>query len=315
VTLATHVFGRYVDEVLTMDRSGSRSFYHQNTLWSPHAVSDGAGNVVERYFYDAYGKVTITDGLYVAVPPNSWGTPHSGIGNRVLFTGREFDEETGFYFYRARYYDAAKGRFLQRDPLGYVDGMNLYEFVRGQPTRQLDPSGLVIYDIDPASPNNAPWAWYPLSPTVSGKTAILESGIRCQVLACCEQHTDVERYRFECTIRIRMLILINPVESNYEAQQTYGHEQRHVKNINLWAKQKLGTQLSKLESKSACKLDLALAKVLAKSAETGAQALLKQLLDKEDEHSVYGEPEPGIGYPPLGQMPYFPVPILELQPQ
>jgi RHS repeat-associated protein len=143
VTLATYVLGRYMDEVLTMDRSGSRSFYHQNTLWSPHGLTDTAGNVVERYFYDAYGKVTITDGLYVAVPLNSWGTPHSGIGNRVLFTGREFDEETGLYFYRARYYDAAKGRFLQRDPLGYVDGMNLYEYVRSRSVNRVDPLGLV----------------------------------------------------------------------------------------------------------------------------------------------------------------------------
>jgi RHS repeat-associated protein len=144
VTLATYVLGRYVDEVLTMDRSGSRYFYHQNTLWSPHAVSDGAGNVVERYAYDAYGKVTVTDGLYVAVPLTSWGTPHSGIGNRVLFTGRELDEETGLYFYRARYHDAAKGRFLQRDPLGYVDGLNLYCYVRNRPTKFLDPTGKVM---------------------------------------------------------------------------------------------------------------------------------------------------------------------------
>ena len=51
-----------------------------------------------------------------------WGTPHSAIGNPYPFTGRQLDEETGLYFYRARYYDSVKGRFLQRDPGGYVDG-------------------------------------------------------------------------------------------------------------------------------------------------------------------------------------------------
>ena len=70
------------------------------------------------------------------------GTPHSAVGNVYLFTGRQLDEESGIYFYRARYYDPAKGRFIQRDPLDYVDGPNLYEYVRSEPTRLTDPTGL-----------------------------------------------------------------------------------------------------------------------------------------------------------------------------
>jgi len=142
-TLATYVYGNYIDEVLTMDRSGSTYYYHQNALWSVEAVSDNLGNVVERYAYDAYGQPSIYNGLGVAVPVNAWGTPHSPIGNPWMFTGRQFDEETGIYFYRARYYDPGKGRFLQRDPLGYVDGMNLYEYVSGNPVGWSDAFGLV----------------------------------------------------------------------------------------------------------------------------------------------------------------------------
>ena len=59
-----------------------------------------------------------------------------------MFTGREYDPETGFYYYRARYYDPVWGRFLQRDPLGYVDGMNLYEYVRGNAANSVDSLGL-----------------------------------------------------------------------------------------------------------------------------------------------------------------------------
>lgn len=126
VTQATYVYGNYIDEVLTIDRGGQTFFYHQNTLWSVAAITDNAADVVERYTYDAYGCVTTT----------------STIGNPYLFTGRQLDEETGLYYYRARYYDCAKGRFLQRDPLGFVDGMNLYEYVRGRPSLLVDPLGL-----------------------------------------------------------------------------------------------------------------------------------------------------------------------------
>ena len=141
VTQATYVYGNYVDEVLTMDRGGQTYYYHPNALWSVEAVTDSTGTPVERYSYDAYGLVTVTDGTGTPVSPNSWGTPHSAIGNPWMFTGRQLDEETGLYFYRARYYDAAKGRFLQRDPAEYVEGTNLYEYVRGNPLGATDPSG------------------------------------------------------------------------------------------------------------------------------------------------------------------------------
>jgi RHS repeat-associated protein len=50
-------------------------------------------------------------------------------------------QETGLYYYRARYMDTVQGRFLQRDPLGYRDGLNVYEYVRGRPVNGADPSG------------------------------------------------------------------------------------------------------------------------------------------------------------------------------
>jgi RHS repeat-associated protein len=140
-TLATYVYGNYIDEILTMDRAGT-FYYHQNSLWSVEAITNAASSIVERYAYDAYGLPTITNGAGMFVTPNSWGTAHSAIGNPWMFTGRQFDEETGLYFYRARYYDSDKGRFIQRDPLGYVDGMNLYAYVRDNPIDRIDPLGL-----------------------------------------------------------------------------------------------------------------------------------------------------------------------------
>ena len=140
-TQATYVYGDYVDEVLTMDRGGQTFYYHQNALWSVEAITDSLANPVERYSYDAYGSVTVTDGAFNPIAPNAWGTPHSAIGNPWTFTGRQFEEETGLYFYRARTYDPAKGRFLQRDALEYVDAMNLYQYALGNPTTFVDPTG------------------------------------------------------------------------------------------------------------------------------------------------------------------------------
>ena len=140
-TEATYVYGNYVDEVLTMDRGGQTYYYHQNALWSVEAITDSTATPVERYTYDAYGLATVTDGAFSPVPQNSWGTPHSAIGNPYTFTGRQLDEEAGLYFYRARYYDSLKGRFLQRDPLEYADSVNLYEYVQDRPTYGADPTG------------------------------------------------------------------------------------------------------------------------------------------------------------------------------
>ncbi|BBJ24476.1 RHS repeat-associated core domain-containing protein [Candidatus Nitrotoga sp. AM1P] len=144
LTQTTYVYGNYVDEILTMDRAGQTYYYHQNSLWSVEAVTDSAANVVERYAYDVYGLPAIFNGVGAAVAPNPWGTPHSTTGNPWMFTGRQLDEETGIYFYRARYYDTVNGRFLQRDPLGYGNGMNLYEFVRSNPSNWLDPTGMAV---------------------------------------------------------------------------------------------------------------------------------------------------------------------------
>ena len=56
--------------------------------------------------------------------------------------GLHFNREFGLYGNRARYYHPRVGRFVQRDPSGYADGMSLYQYVQGKPTMSRDPSGL-----------------------------------------------------------------------------------------------------------------------------------------------------------------------------
>ena len=97
---ATYVYGPGIDEPLQMTRGSVTTFYHPDGLGSIVALTNATGAVIERTRYDAFGA-----------PDHA-----STLGNRFLFTGREYDQDTGLYFYRARSYDPRLGRFLSRDP-------------------------------------------------------------------------------------------------------------------------------------------------------------------------------------------------------
>jgi len=140
--LATYVHGNGIDELLQAEYpidsdqhpiSGTY-YFHENTLGSIYAVTDNNGVVVERYEYSIYGKVSFFDGP---------GTPisDSAIGNCYLFTGREYDPETGLFYYRARYYSPVLGRFINRDPMEDDNLSNLYAYVENDPINSYDPFG------------------------------------------------------------------------------------------------------------------------------------------------------------------------------
>jgi RHS repeat-associated protein len=131
---ARYTYGAGIDEVLTMERGGATYTYHHDALGSVTEATDGAGALVERYTYDVYGEPSMFDGT---------GTPlaASAISNPYLFTGRRHDPESANYYYRARMYSPELGRFLQMDPLGYVDGMNAYAYTNNSPVSRVDPSG------------------------------------------------------------------------------------------------------------------------------------------------------------------------------
>jgi len=122
--LHMYVFGEYVDEPLaqiTPQGLGyTTHYYHANRLYCVAALTDNMGAVIERYTYTAYGATTILapDGVTLRAA--------SSYDNAYLHTGRRLDGETGNYYFRARYYSPTLGRFLGRDPLGYMDGTNFY---------------------------------------------------------------------------------------------------------------------------------------------------------------------------------------------
>jgi len=78
-------------------------------------------------------------------PDEQWGEDADGasdVANEILFCGYRFDPETSLYHVRHRMYHPTLGRWLQRDPLGYVDGMSLYEYCGTDPLFGRDPLGL-----------------------------------------------------------------------------------------------------------------------------------------------------------------------------
>jgi RHS repeat-associated protein len=125
-----------VDEPLAMLRSGATSYYNADGLGSVTSLTNAAGAAAETYTYDSFGKVTASAG---------------SLTNPFQYTGRELDPETGLYYYRARYYDPAAGRFLSEDTSGFGGGdVNLYRYVGNSPVSYIDPGGLDRLPGDPS---------------------------------------------------------------------------------------------------------------------------------------------------------------------
>jgi RHS repeat-associated protein len=142
--LKQYIYGNGIDELLIIvnfDGAAQMDYYvHTNSIGSVTAITDQDGNLVERVSYDTFGMPTFTD--YQTDPQNPTVVSDSLIGNDILFQGRRYDEETNLYYYRARYYDPIMGRFLQTDPMGYKDSMNMYQAFNQNPMNFVDPFGL-----------------------------------------------------------------------------------------------------------------------------------------------------------------------------
>jgi RHS repeat-associated protein len=88
--------------------------------------------------------MVLPDDFLVFERPDPNKHVYSRIGNNYLFHSREYEPEVGLYYYRNRYYMPRIGRFLQTDPTGYMDSMNLYQAFGMNPVNFTDPMGAVI---------------------------------------------------------------------------------------------------------------------------------------------------------------------------
>jgi RHS repeat-associated protein len=122
--------GPAIDErVAQIEANGAVTYMHTDRQASVVAITDAAGNVVSRRGFGSYGE---TDGTQLV------GTGSHPFG----YTGRRWDPDLGIYYYRARWYDPDTGTFLQTDPIGSLDYINLYAYVGLDPVNATDPTGL-----------------------------------------------------------------------------------------------------------------------------------------------------------------------------
>ncbi|MDP3787261.1 MAG: RHS repeat-associated core domain-containing protein [Candidatus Omnitrophota bacterium] len=118
--------GPGIDEPISIEKDNKTYYYHFDGLGSVTSLTDKNKKITDSYSYDSFGNLK---------------RQGSKVKNSFTYTAREFDKETGLYYYRNRYYDPKIGRFITQDPLGMLDGPNIYTYVNNNSVNFIDPWG------------------------------------------------------------------------------------------------------------------------------------------------------------------------------
>ena len=110
------------------------NYHHADHLSGTNMETDETGKVIEAVDYYPFGSIRLDE------TTGTYKNPHK-------FTGKELDADTGLYYYSARYYNPAIGRFISQDPWGKLDNkdpqsFNKYSYAKNNPFKFIDPKGL-----------------------------------------------------------------------------------------------------------------------------------------------------------------------------
>ncbi len=140
---ASYLHGAGIDRPLMMDRDGGSYYFHSDWVGTIRRLTDASGALAASYEYDSFGQMVAQQ-----------GTQRSPF----QFTARELDQATGLYYYRARYYDPALGRFLTKDPApargADALALNAYAYARNNPIRYVD--GMGLESVEPSNSGITP---------------------------------------------------------------------------------------------------------------------------------------------------------------
>ncbi len=130
--VARYLFGERLDQNLARWRPGEGVvWYLTDQLGSIRDLVDATGAAIDRITYDSFGGIVLET--------------NPAAGDRFKYTGREWQPELALYYFRARFYDPASGRFVSQDPLGFAAGdANLHRYVGNSPLTYVDPTGTSV---------------------------------------------------------------------------------------------------------------------------------------------------------------------------
>ncbi len=133
-TLLAHY--RYADRLFRLDTETDSQYYHHDALGSTVNLTGSDGSLEVSYRIDPWGKIREQSGTTV---------------NRHIFTGQEYDENTGLIYFKARLYESETARFVTQDPylgqVGIPSSLHRYLYVYSNPTVFMDPTGNYVVDI------------------------------------------------------------------------------------------------------------------------------------------------------------------------
>ena len=116
------------DELLSRERDGRIWYYIYDGHGNTRLLTNAAGTVTDRYAYDACGNLLKKEG---------------DTENDFLYTGEQYNANTGLYYLRARYMDPSTGTFISMDsyPGSLYDPVSLHKYLYANPVKYTDPTG------------------------------------------------------------------------------------------------------------------------------------------------------------------------------